>query len=254
MAALPPATKSTQLFFHANKATCQAWLGQVGLLLLLLLLLLQVRPALLLLAYNSGEYGECVRQASHLLPALARRGELEQATPLLLTTALALARLGSAHGLAGLAAWSRERSGVRHRWVQPLIELVRGAGEQGARSMRAVLEQLQGEDDVRGKLEQELGRASAGLGEHQAYTEWMRSYRSSRGEEQEKGGQEQYLAMLSRFQEGVIPAGVEGLEVGGLGGGAPKVQNLLDSLQLHLLQVMPTPSPDTYPLTYYSFT
>ena len=91
--ALPPATKSTQLFFWANRATCQAWLGGI-------------RPTLLALAYSAGEYGEVVRQAGHLLPALARRGagELEQGPggATVLYTALALARLDSPHGLAGL--------------------------------------------------------------------------------------------------------------------------------------------------------
>ena len=224
VAALPPATKSTQLFFHANKATCQSWLGQV-------------RPALLTLAYHAGEYGEAARQAAHALPGLVKRGmEVEQGPGLamVLTTALALARLDSPHGLAGLHAWVKERSGVRMRWVAALIELVRKETEVGARSLQAVLEGGGGlEQGLRLRLERELARGWERVGEHQGYTEWVASYRAARGEEVEPRRQERFLATLARFQDGLIPAALEGLEVEAEG---TAVHHLLDSVHLHLLQ------------------
>ena len=51
VAALPPATRSTQLFFYTNRATCQDWLARL-------------RPSLIRVAFAAGEYCEAVRQVA----------------------------------------------------------------------------------------------------------------------------------------------------------------------------------------------
>ena len=71
--ALPLANKSTQLFFYANKATCQDWLARI-------------RANLIKVAFNAGVYSEVVRQAWYVLPALVKRGELEQPASLVLVS------------------------------------------------------------------------------------------------------------------------------------------------------------------------
>ena len=224
--ALPQASKSTQLFFYANKATCLAWLGQV-------------RGALLALAHHCGQHGEALRHASLLLPVLARRpGELEQNHSLgfCLTAALSMASLDSAHGLAGLQAWMREKSGQRLRWVPPLIELVRRQTETGVGSLQGLLHSSQLEEVVRPRLEVALGRSQQSVGDHQAYLDWLAEYRASRGESQTVKPQEQFLVALSRFQDGLIPTTVDSLEVSGLEVQVPLVEHLLDAMHLHLLQ------------------
>ena len=226
VSALPQASKSTQLFFYANKATCLAWLGQV-------------RGALLTLAHQCGQHGEAMRHASLLLPVLARRpGELEQSHSLgfCLTTALSLASLDSAHGLAGLQAWIREKSGQRLRWVPPLIELVRRQTETGVGSLQGVLQTSQLEQVVRPRLEVTLGRSQQSVGEHQAYINWVSEYRAARGEDQTPKPHEQFLVTLSRFQDGLIPSAIDSLEVSGLEVQVPLVEHLLDAMHLHLLQ------------------
>ena len=68
---LPPAHKSAALFFYANKKTCQDWLERI-------------RGNVMRVAYSVGSYGEVVRHAWSLLPALVKREELDSPTNLYL--------------------------------------------------------------------------------------------------------------------------------------------------------------------------
>jgi hypothetical protein len=68
---LPPAHKSAALFFYANKKTCQDWLERI-------------RGNVMRVAYSVGSYAEVVRHAWSLLPALAKREELDSPANLFL--------------------------------------------------------------------------------------------------------------------------------------------------------------------------
>ena len=109
VASLPVANKSTQLFFYTNKATCQDWLARI-------------RPNLIKVAFIAGQYSEAVRQAWFVLPAIAKRGELEHPANLSLTmiVCLSLARLDAPHHLTGLYTWAKEKSGTKLTWIQSI--------------------------------------------------------------------------------------------------------------------------------------
>merc|ERR1719320_1713051 len=237
--ALPLANKSTQLFFYANKATCQDWLARI-------------RSNLIKVAFNAGVYSEVVRQAWYVLPALVKRGELEQpASPVLVSmVCLSLARLDAPHHLTGLYTWAKDKSGTKLKWIPSLIDLVRKQTECGVKSLKSVLETMAGgqmnlgvEDGsqvLRPRLEELLWKGYESLSEHQTYIDWVKEYRANQKEDKDMNAiqqsQDKFLISLSKFQDGIIPVTADSLEPGTLNKHGPVIQQMLDNLQLHLLQ------------------
>ena len=246
VAALPAANKSTQLFFFTNKATCLDWLTRV-------------RPSLIRIAFTAGQYSEAVRQAWFVLPGLVRRGELD--TPaslgLLMVVCQALARLDAPHHLSGLYTWAKDKSGMKLKWIQAIIEIVKKQTEAGVKSIKSLLSSAgdpaggnstlglpEASQILKPRLEELLYKGHESLSDHQTYLDWVKDYRESQKEEKENQNMQQgfvqahdkYLIALSKFQEGVIPVTAETLEPGQFRSQGSVVQQMLEDLQVHLLQ------------------
>ena len=195
-------------------------------------------------AHVAGMYSEVVRQAWWVLPALARKGELEQPAHLglVVLACLALAKLEAPHNLAGLYAWARDKAGTKLKWIPGLIDLVRRQTENGVRSIQAVLEGATEpralEPSLTQKLEDLVWEGHCSLVDHGTYVDWIENYKKTTGEngKVERSVQEQYVTALSKFQDGVIPLAVDGIDAGGLMQSGPLVQHLTDVVHLHLLQ------------------
>ena len=246
VAAMPAANKSTQLFFFTNKATCLDWLTRV-------------RPSLIRIAFTAGQYSEAVRQAWFVLPGLVKRGELDSPASLglLMVVCQALARLDAPHHLSGLYTWAKDKSGMKLKWIQAVIEIVKKQTEAGIKSIKFLLASASdptGGNSVLGlpeaaqilkpRLEELLYKGHESLSDHQTYLDWVKDYRESQKEEKENQSMQQgfvqahdkYLIALSKFQEGVIPVTAETLEPGQFRSQGSVVQQMLEDLQVHLLQ------------------
>ena len=238
VASLPVANKSTQLFFYTNKATCQDWLARI-------------RPNLIKVAFIAGQYSEAVRQAWFVLPAIAKRGELEHPANLSLTmiVCLSLARLDAPHHLTGLYTWAKEKSGTKLKWIQSIIELVRKQTESGVKSIKIFLgDMVSGNKNLgleestqvlKPRLEELLCKGYESLSDHQNYLDWVKDYREVMKDDSQQGhmqSQDKFLIALSKFQDGVIPVTAETLEAGQSRSQGPLIQQMLDDLQIHLLQ------------------
>ena len=246
VAAMPAANKSTQLFFFTNKATCLDWLTRI-------------RPSLIRIAFTAGQYSEAVRQAWWVLPGLVNRGELDSPASLglLMVVCQALARLDAPHHLSGLYTWAKDKSGMKLKWIQAIIEIVRKQTETGVKSIKSLLSSASdpaGGNSILGlpeaaqilkpRLEELLYKGHESLSDHQTYLDWVKDYRECQKEEKESQNMQQgyvqahdkYLIALSKFQEGVIPVTAETLEPGQFRSQGSVVQLMLEDLQVHLLQ------------------
>ena len=193
-----------------------------------------------------------MRQAWYVLPALVKRGELEQPASLVLVSmvCLSLARLDAPHHLTGLYTWAKDKSGTKLKWIPCLIDLVRKQTESGVKSQKLVLETMAGgqmnlgveerSQVLRPRLEELLWKGYESLSEHQAYIYWVKEYRANQKEDKDmiaiQQSQDKFLISLSKFQDGIIPVTADSLEPGTLNKHGPVIQQMLDNLQLHLLQ------------------